>query len=355
MLATGIILVNSACELKNEKEHTEETVFFATSPFKKDTSITAEYVCQLHAIQHIELRAMEKGYLQGIYVDEGELVHEGQLMFKVMPMIYQAELQKALAEVNFAQIEYENTKNLADSNVVSANELALVKAKYDMAKADLSLAQVHLDFTEIRAPFDGIMNRFEVRLGSLIDEGELLTVLSDNRKMWAYFNVPEAEYLEYKTRIKKDSLIRVRLLLANNKIFDYEGVVETIVADFNNNTGNIAFRATFPNKKDLLRHGETGNILMEVPLKGALLIPQKATYEILDKKYVFVIDDQNQIHARRITVEAEMPHLYSVKTGLEEGEKILLEGLRKVKENDEITFEFVEPKTAISNLDLYTE
>jgi membrane fusion protein (multidrug efflux system) len=320
-----------------------------------DTSITKAYVCQIHSISHIEIRALEKGYLQNIYVDEGQLVKKGQLMFQVMPLMYQAEVQKAEAEANFAEIEYQNTKSLADSNVVSKNELALAKAKLNKANAELSLAQVHLGFTQIRAPFDGIMDRFHVRVGSLLDEGELLTVLSDNSKMWVYFNVPEAEYLDYKTTIKRDSLVQVNLLLANHKQFKHAGAIETIEADFNNETGNIAFRATFPNPQGLLRHGETGNVLMNVPLKDALLIPQKATFEVLDKKYVFVIDENNIVRSRLITVIAEMTHLFVIQDGLAETDKILLEGLRLVRENEKISFEFIAPQTAISNLELYAE
>src|SRR5690606_39327306 len=98
-----------------------------------------------------------------------------------------------------------------------------------------------------------------VRLGSLIDEGDLLTELSDNSKMWVYFNVPEAEYLDQMSNKSKDSLLRVDLKMANGKMFENKGVVETIEADFDNETGNIAYRATFPNPKGLLRFGETGN------------------------------------------------------------------------------------------------
>src|SRR5207344_1092344 len=120
---------------------------------------------------------------QHIFVDEGKFVKQGQVMFQIMPLLYKAELQKAEAEAKFAEIEYLNTKQLADSNVVSINELALARAKLDKAKAEVSLAQVHLGFTEIRAPFDGIMDRFQARLGSLIEDGDLLSTLSDNSKM----------------------------------------------------------------------------------------------------------------------------------------------------------------------------
>ena len=143
--------------------------------------------------------------------------------------------------------------------------------------------------------------------------------------------------------------------MANNKLFAHEGVVETIEAEFNNETGNIAFRATFPNPKRLLRHGETGNVLMTTPLKGALLIPQKSTFEILDKRYVFVVDEENKIRSRAISIVAEMPHIYVVQDGLDENDKILLEGLRLVRENDEISYDFMEPLSVISNLELYSE
>jgi len=273
-----------------------------------------------------------------------------------MPLMYKAELQKAEAEAKFAEIEYLTTKSLADSNVVSPNELALARAKFDKAKAEVSLAQVHLGFTEIRAPFDGIMDRFQVRLGSLVSEGDLLTTMSDNSKMWVYFNVPEAEYLDYKMHAKEDSLMKVNLLMANNQLFNYSGIVQTIEADFNNETGNIAFRATFPNPKGLLRHGETGNVQMTVPLKRALLIPQKATFEVLEKKFVFVVGKDNVVEQREVMIGAEMPDLYVIKGGLLPQERIVLEGIRKMKDKDKIPeYEYLDPKVVIPHLKVYVE
>lgn len=354
LLAIASSVWATSCE-SHQEHHEEETEFLVTSPMKMDTSITEEYVCQIHAFQHIELRAQERGYLQKIYVDEGQYVKEGQLLFKIMPKLYEAEMQTAKAEADYAKIEYLNTKALADSSIVAPNELAMAKAKYDKALAELSLAQVHLDFTEIRAPFDGIIDRFHVRLGSLIDEGELLTNLSDNSKMWVYYNVPEANYLEYQSEVHGDEVVKVSLQMANNKKFKFQGVVETIEADFNPETGNIPFRATFPNPEGLLRHGETGNVLMHVSLKDALLVPQKATFEVLDKKYVYVVDKDNTIKSREITIGAEIPHLYAVTSGLSEGDRFLLEGLRMVRENDEIVPKFEKPATVVANLSLYAE
>jgi len=301
------------------------------------------------------LRALERGYLQKIFVDEGQAVKKGQMMFQIMPLLYQAEMQKAQAEANFAEIEYKTTKSLTDKDVVSKNELAMAKAKFDRANAELSLAQVHLGFTEIRAPFNGFMDRFQVRLGSLVEEGDLLTSLSDNSEMWVYFNVPEAEYLNYKSAINQDNLLKVNLLMANNEYFKYQGVVETIEADFNNETGNIAFRATFPNPERLLRHGETGNITMSSKLKNALIIPQKATFEVLEKRYVYVVGKDNKVHAKEVKIAAEIPDLYIISSGLKESDKILYEGIRKVQENQEIHYKYKKPGKVLSTLKVYVE
>jgi len=355
LLPAMVMLTAAGCKSHNEEKE-DEYEFLFTSPLKKDTSVTRPYVCQIRSIQHIELRALERGYLEKIFVDEGKRVNQGQLMFQIMPMLYKAEYQKAEAEAKYAEIEYLNTKQLADSNVVSKTELALAKAKLDKARAEVSLAQVHLGFTEIRAPFNGIMDRFQVRLGSLVEEGDLLTTLSDNSEIWVYFNVPEAEYLDYQRHAKPDSLIQVKLQMANSELFGYTGVVKTIEADFNNETGNIAFRATFPNPNGLLRHGETGNVLTTVTLKNALIIPQKSTFEVLEKRYLFVIDKDSVIHQREITIAAEMPDLYIVSAGIQENDRIMLEGIRKVRDNQKIAqYSYEDPKTVLPRLKVYVE
>ena len=349
-----MVLILTSCETKKETKKVD-VKFLVTNPIKKDTSITKDYVSQIHSSQHIELRALEKGYLKSISVDEGQHVKKGQAMFQIMPNIYQAELQKAKAESKAAEIELKNTKLLADGNVVSQNELAMANANLEKANAEVSLAQIHLGFTKITAPFDGIMDHLEVREGSLLDEGELLTTLSDNSKMWVYFNVPEAEYLDYITSAEKDTKKEVGLLMANNKQFNQSGIVETIEGEFNSETGNIAFRATFPNPDGILRHGETGSVLMTIPFKDVIIIPQKATFQILDKTYVFVVGKDHVVKQKEITIGAELPHLFIVSNGLSENDTILLEGIRMVKNNEEIETKFLEPNKALSELDLYAE
>ena len=164
------VLCQIGCTSKAQ-ERKEASKYAVTSPLKVDTSFTKEYVAQIRSVRNIEIRAQEKGFLQNIYVDEGQFVKAGQVLFRIMPKLYEAELLKAQAEGNAAEIELQNAKTLADKNIVSKNEQAMAQAKLDQAKAEVALAKTHLSFTEIRAPFDGTIDRIPKKLGSLIYEG----------------------------------------------------------------------------------------------------------------------------------------------------------------------------------------
>ncbi|MFT6749150.1 MAG: membrane fusion protein (multidrug efflux system), partial [Flavobacterium sp.] len=256
-------------------------------------------------------------------------------------------------EEKAAKIELLNAKTLAEKNIVSKNEQAMAQAKLEQVQAEVALARIHLGFTDIKAPFAGIIDRLPKKVGSLIDEGELLTSLSDNSQVYAYFNVSEPEYLDYKLNVANRADNSVRLLLANNQELPVKGKVEVIESEFDNETGNIAFRAIFPNGNQLLKNGETGKVRMTIPLKNALVIPQKATYEIQDKIYVFVVDKNNRLKSREITIKGEMPDLYVIDSGINVNDKILLEGVQKANENDKIKFDYKNPKEVISHLKLY--
>ena len=378
------LTILSIVSCKQESHHTEKATFKVSNPVQKDTTINKEYVCQIHAYQHIELRALEKGYLQKVFVDEGERVKKGQLLFQIQPIIYEAEVnsaqsqmnseesevKSAAAEVEFAKVEFANVQALADKNIVSPNEAALAQAKLQKAtaelerakaglaksKAELQLAETHLSFTQIKAPFDGIVGKFEdVRLGSLLDEGELLTTLTDNSKMWVYFNVPEAEYLDYAMSNHKEEEKQVKLKLANQQLYSESGVIEVIESNFNNTTGNIAFRATFQNPNRLLRHGQTGKILWPKSLENIVMIPQKATYEVLEKKFVFLVDEDGKVASKEVKIAGELDHIYFVNDGIKPTEQFLLEGLRKVQNGDMIHFEQVPSKELWESLRLHAE
>ncbi|MGC4041162.1 MAG: efflux RND transporter periplasmic adaptor subunit [Flavobacterium sp.] len=352
MLLSICALLNLSSCAKKQVEKEEESTFTVTNPAVMDTAFNKEYVSQIRSVRNIEIRAQEKGYLQNIYVDEGQFVNAGQVLFRIMPGLYQGELLKAEAEAKAAAIEFKNAKSLADKNIVSKSEQAVAQAKLDQANAEVSLAKLHLSFTEIRAPFAGTIDRLPKKLGSLIDEGELLTSLSDNTKMFAYFNVSEPEYINYQNNVKTRGSSDVNLMLANGELLKYKGKVEVIEGEFDNETGNIAFRASFPNPDKLLKNGGTGKVLMSVPVKNALIIPQKATYEIQDQKYVFVVGKDGITHSRNIKVAYELPDLYIVSSGLKQGDSFLVEGVQKVKEDQKVKTRFEDPKKVLQSLRL---
>lgn len=350
---SAVLLLFSCNEKKEEKQ--EDSVYPVTSPVKMDTIINKDFVAQIQSVKNIEIRAQEKGFLEKIYVDEGQYIKAGQTLFRIMPQLYQAELLKAKAEVEQASIELRNASTLANNDIVSKNERLMAKAKLDAANAEMKLAQIHLSFTDIKAPFSGVIDRIPLKLGSLVDEGDLLTTLSDNTDIYSYFNVSEPEYLNYQKNVADRGNQNVNLVMANGDLFNQTGQIQTIEGQFDNETGNIAFRAKFPNPEKLLRNGETGKIRMTLPLKNALIIPQKATYEIQDQKYVFVVDKNGVAKSKNIKVAYELPDIYVVASGLSGGDKILLEGVQKVKDDQKVKVKFQDPKKVLQSLKLKAE
>lgn len=330
-----------------------------TSPIRKNVITTQQYVCQIHSCQHIEVRALEGGYLEQINIKEGQHVKKGDMLFKILPTLFQARMESEVAEANRVQIELDNATALLNKGIVSPQEIALKKAELAKAKAKVMLAKAELGFTNVKAPFDGIVDRQRNQLGSLIEEGDILTTMSDNSLMWVYFNVPEARYIEYKAELDRNGgssdHLTIELKLANGEIFPQQGKIGAIEADFNNMTGNIPFRADFLNPEGLLRNGQTGTILIHRKLDDVLVIPQRATFEILAKRYAFVVDKDNVVHQRDIEIESEQDDIFVLKSGLKEGDKIILEGIRQVRDGDKIKYDFVPPKEVLSNLKYHAE
>ncbi|WP_442484188.1 efflux RND transporter periplasmic adaptor subunit [Aeoliella sp. SH292] len=337
-----------------EHAHHEARKVTATNPVAKNVNTKQQYVCQIHSCRHIEVKALESGYLESIPMKEGQVVRQGELMFSILPTLYQARLEAEQAEMQLAEIELGNTQKLFDDGVVSDKEVALAKAKLARAHAQLSLAQAEFNFTQVKAPFSGIIDRLMNQQGSLIEEGDILTTLSDNSVMWVYFNVPEARYLEYQRQLSEpggsNNGLQVQLELADGSTFNQPGVIGAIEADFNNETGNIAFRADFPNPEGLLRHGQTGTVLINRLVENAIVIPQRATFEILAKKYVFVIGDDHVVHQREIKILNEMDDVYLIESGLAVNDKIVLEGIRQVRDGEHVEFEYRNPEEVLANL-----
>ena len=174
LIVAMIALSLPACESmqaeEKEQSHQEHQKIVVTSPQAKDVTVTQQYVCQIHSRRHIEVCALQDGYLEEILVKEGQAVKQGDVMFKILPTLYQAKLAAESAEAQLAQIEFNNTKKLYESKppVVSYQEVALAQAKLDKANAKMKLAEAEVNFTTVRAPFDGIVDRLNRQQGSLI-------------------------------------------------------------------------------------------------------------------------------------------------------------------------------------------
>lgn len=361
MIALGLAISLVACSAETKTSSKEET-FTITSPILIDTSYAVEYAADIHSLQNVEIRSKVKGHLENIYVDEGASVKTGQLLFSINKEAFQLELLKAqanlksaIAELKINQLELENVKKLFDKSIVSKTELDKVNAQLDAAnarieeaKSEEQVAKLHLSYAEIRAPFDGIIDRIPFKKGSMIDEGSLLTTISNNKDVFAYFNVSEKEYLNIRSQKASFDKNKITLLLANNQPHQYKGTIETIDGEFDKNTGNIAFRAKFANPDILLRHGSSGKVQLIHEINQALVIPQKSTFEIQDKYYVYVIDTNNTVKAKNIVVKHRLPHLFMIEPSLSIQDKIVYEGIQKVKVGDQIRGEFMSMNQIIS-------
>lgn len=356
MISALICLSLPACQKHEEHAETVHHKIVVTSPKEMDVVLTQQYVCQIHSKRNIKIRALQAGYLEAIPVREGQKVKKDQVLFTVIPTLYKAKWDAEVAEARLAQLELDNTKRLLEKNVVSLQEVALYEAKLAKAQAKAKLAEAELNFATVKAPFDGIIDRQDEQHGSLIKEGDVLTILSDNSSMWVYFNVPEARYLEYMaTPAEENDEQKIELKLANGKKFKEPGKIGAIGTKFNNENGNGCFRADFPNPDHLLRHGMTGNILIHKTAKNAVVIPQRATFEILDKQYVYVVDNENVVHQREIKVQNELENIFVIKSGLAVNEKIVYEGIRQVHNGQKVEYEFCSPDQAVAHQNYHAE
>jgi len=353
------ILLIAACSSNKIKE-TEEK-YQVVNPLVMDTIYQNEFVAEINALQNVEIRSRIKGFIENIYVDEGQTVHKGQTLFTISSKGFQqdllkakASLKSAMADLKSAEIELQSTQNLLDKNIISKPELDLAKAKVDAmnakiaeAQSDEAQANLNLSFAEIKAPFDGIINRIPNKTGSLVEEGTLLTTISNNKEVYAYFKVSETDYLNYITAKGEGKSKEVSLVLANGSLYNYTGMIETTESEFDKSTGNIAFRAKFPNPEQILKHGSSGKVLVKTALKNAMLIPQKSTFEVQENIYVFVVDKNNKVQQRKVVPSQRLPQLYVIISGLSNDDKIIYEGIQSVKDGEKIvpeTVSFTNPK-----------
>lgn len=317
--------------------------------------LNSAYPATIKGQQDIEIRARVSGYITKLCVDEGAVVHKGQPLFLIDAVPYQKAVQAAEAVVEVAKANVATTQLTVDSktelhaqNIISdydlqtaKNSLASAKAALAQAEAQLASARNDLSYTTITSPSDGVVGTIPFRVGSLVGTTtqEPLTVVSDINKMFVYFSMNEKQLLAL-TRQKDGSvnsmigaMPEVQLQLADGTMYPAKGKIETLSGVIDLSTGAVQMRATFPNAQRLLRSGGTGTVLIPSVLDSALLIPQSATYEVQDKKFVYVLGDSSKVKNTEITVfPLDNGKQYVVTSGLKPGEQVVVEGVATLRD-----------------------
>jgi len=338
---------------------------------KQQIVLPRAYICEIKAEHYVEIRARVQGYLEEIFIDEGQSVKRGQPLFRISSNAYkeqvtraEASLQRMVAEAKTKSLNVEQIKLMVDKNVISKTELEVATAQLDAARSGereaasvLENAKINLNYTYIRSPFDGIVDLLPFKRGSLVNSGTLLTSVFNIDNVFAYFKVSEAEYLHLAQDDLKDDRFseeqqKVSLMLANGSRYSLDGVIETMEGDFDRETGSIAIRARFKNPHKLLKHGSSGKILMTKTMKEAIVVPMESIFSIQDKNYVYVIDDRNIVHARTFTTVARADKNL-ITNGLHAGEQIVAEGVATLKEGMKVVPLIPQPdSTALSQLEI---
>ncbi|MCI9054787.1 MAG: efflux RND transporter periplasmic adaptor subunit [Muribaculaceae bacterium] len=298
----------------------------------------------------IEIRPQVSGFITKVHVDEGQHVRKGQPLFTIDQVQFQAAVDQAQAQVNAArtavanaQITADNNKALYDRNIISENawqvadnQLRQAKAQLVQAQASLTSAKKNLSYTVVVAPSDGVVGSIPSREGSLASPSSMtpLTTISDNSEMYAYFSLTEKDLLEMtnggttKLNDALKAIPQVNLLLADGSKYGLTGKVATISGVIDNSTGAASVRALFDNPSGMLRSGNTGQVTIPVTTENALMVPQKATYEVQSIRYVFTLNDSNKTVATPIQVlPLNDGKNYVVTSGLKAGDRVVTEGV----------------------------
>lgn len=322
----------------------------------RTTTLSTEYPATIEGQQNIEIRPKIDGYIDKIYVDEGASVKRGQALFKIFAPQYeqevrtaQANIKIAEANVNAAEMEVEKVRPLVEKNIISKYELESAEfslqsqqAALAQAQASLANAKTNLGYTVITSPVNGVIGNLPYKIGSLVSSNtaEPLTTVSNIRNIYAYFSINEKQALEFATTIKgataKERLKAippVTLVLANGTDLPEKGRIETASGLINTETGSIRVRATFPNPGNIIRSGSSGSVRIPATVDSAILIPEKATYEIQGKKFVYVLSDSGTVKSEEIKIRDNTGGRYFVvEAGLKPGNKIILEGVATLRE-----------------------
>lgn len=315
----------------------------------KDATLASDYPANLQGIQNIEIRPKIDGFIEQILIDEGATVKKGQLLFRIRAPQYQQELitasaaiNSAEADLNVAELQVQKTKPLVDQEIISKfelqsaeNNLKVRKAALAQARASYANAKTNQGYTAISSPVDGIVGTLPYKLGSLVGGTTPLplTTISNISKVYAYFSMNEKQMLEFSRQYtgntieaKLKQLPAVALILSDGTDYPEKGKVETIGGLINSQTGTASFRASFPNPLALIRSGGSAVVRIPDSIKNALVIPQKATYELQGKYFVYLVQDSGKVTSTEIEIMNKSAGQYYIVTrGLKPGETLVLE------------------------------
>ncbi len=348
LMATGGLMLSS-CKGKSDQQQAMQAPELAVITVSAtDASLETAYPASLEGSNDVEIRPQISGFLTKVNVDDGDLVKKGQVMFIIDQVQLQAAVEQAQAAVAVAQSNVNtcatnanNNKILFDKNIISASAyqtsvdaLNSAKAQLSQAQAGLTSARKNLSYSTVTAPVSGVVGTVDFKEGALVSPSTLLTILSSNSDMDAVFSMTEKDVLNITNGGKQSlkeaiaSMPEVSLQLANGDIYPYKGKIYSISGVLNQATGSATAKASFPNPDGLLHTGNTGKVLIPSNREDVMLIPQKATYEVQDMKFCFVVGDSAKLVSRNITVAPENDGKnYIVTSGINPGEVVLTEGV----------------------------
>ena len=318
-----------------------------------DKELQTTYSAAIRGRQDIDIYPQVSGTLTRLCVEEGQAVRKGQILFIIDQVPYEAALQTAVANVESAkaslataQLTYDSKEELYKENVISSfdlstakNSLLAAKAQLAQAKAQEVSARNNLSYTVVKSPADGVVGTLPYRVGALVSSAlaQPLTTVSDNSDMYVYFSMTENQLLglirQYGSKEEAlKNMPAIDLQLNDKSAYSERGQIESISGVIDRSTGTVSLRAVFPNKEGLLHSGGAGNVIVPVQKTAALTIPQAATFEIQDKRYVYKVVDgkaqSSQVQVTRVNGGRE----FIVDEGLAPGDVIVAEGVGLLRE-----------------------
>ncbi len=340
------LLVLSSCGDKKPQQQAMGPMPFPVQKIvKQDATVYQEYSANLEGQQNVEIRPKVNGFIEKIYVDEGQVVKKGQLLFKLETQVLSQDASASKAAVSAAQVEVDRLIPLVERKIVSNVLLETAKAKLAQAKSSYNSINANINFGTITSPVDGVVGSLPYKVGSLVSSTTVdpLTTVSDTRVMRAYFSMNEKQFLNFNRTFKGatladkiKSLPEVELILVDNSVYDQKGKIETINGLVNARTGSTQFRAQFPNPQSLLRSGSSGIIRLPIEQKGVMLVPQNAIYEVQGKQMLYVVEKDNKVKSKVVQTNGTSELNFIVTGGLEEGEVVVVEGASKLADGQEI-------------------